>query len=105
MVSPLSKLANLDRDAAQVLRRVPGVTIRGDQFVQVRGLSSDNPVMLHNMHPALKQNIRSFSFPDPAQQPTDRMLVFKSPAADVPGDFGGVVKFFTKSIPARRMDL
>ena len=93
---------SLDRDAAQVLRRVPGVTIRGDQFVQVRGLSERyNPVMLHNTYaPSVETDIRSFSFATLPSSQLDRMLVFKSPSADMPGDFaGGVVKVFTKSIP------
>lgn len=92
----------LDRDAAQVLRRVPGITIRQDQFVQVRGLSERyNPVMLHNVYaPSVETDVRSFSFATLPSSQLDRMLVFKSPAADLPGDFaGGVVKVFTKSIP------
>jgi outer membrane receptor protein involved in Fe transport len=93
---------SLDRDAAQVLRRVPGITIRGDQFVQVRGLSERyNPVMLHNVYaPSVETDVRSFSFATLPSSQLDKMLVFKSPAADLPGDFaGGVVKVFTKSIP------
>ena len=93
---------SLDRDAAQVLRRVPGVTIRGDQFVQVRGLSERyNPVMLHNAYaPSVETDVRSFSFATLPSSQLDKMLVFKSPSADIPGDFaGGVVKVFTKSIP------
>ncbi len=92
----------LDRDAAQVLRRVPGITIRGDQFVQVRGLSERyNPVMLHDVYaPSVETDVRSFSFATLPSAQLDRMLVFKSPAADLPGDFaGGVVKVYTKSIP------
>lgn len=94
---------SLDRDAAQVLRRVPGITIRGDQFVQVRGLSERyNPVMLHNVYaPSVETDVRSFSFATLPSSQLDKMLVFKSPAADLPGDFaGGVVKVYTKSIPA-----
>ena len=93
---------SLDRDAAQVLRRVPGVTIKGDQFVQIRGLSERyNPVMLHNVYaPSVETDVRSFSFATIPSSQLDRMLIFKSPAADLPGDFaGGVVKVFTKSIP------
>jgi TonB-dependent receptor len=92
----------LDRDAAQVLRRVPGITIKGDQFVQIRGLSERyNAVMLHNTYaPSVETDVRSFSFATLPSSQLDRVLVFKSPAADVPGDFaGGVVKVFTKSIP------
>ncbi len=93
---------SLDRDAAQVLRRVPGVTIRGDQFVQIRGLSERyNPVMLHNAYaPSVETDVRSFSFATLPSSQLDKMLVFKSASADIPGDFaGGVVKVFTKSIP------
>ncbi|MBS1543095.1 MAG: TonB-dependent receptor [Bacteroidetes bacterium] len=92
----------LDRDASQVLRRVPGVTIRGEQFVQIRGLSERyNPVMLHNAYaPSVETDVRSFSFATLPSNQLDKMLVYKSPAADIPGDFGGgVVKVFTKSIP------
>jgi len=92
----------LDRDAAQVLRRVPGITIRGDQFVQIRGLSERyNAVMLHNAYaPSVETDVRSFSFATLPSSQLDKMVVYKSPAADIPGDFaGGVVKVFTKSIP------
>ena len=93
---------SLDRDAAQVLKRVPGVTIRNEQFVQVRGIAERyNPVMLHNTYaPSVEPDVRSFSFQNIPSSQLDRMLIFKSPAADLPGDFaGGIVKVFTKSIP------
>lgn len=92
----------LDRDAAQVIRRVPGVTIRGNEFVNVRGLSERyNVVTLHNAYaPSVETDIRSFSFTIIPSSQLDQMLVFKSPSADLPGDFaGGVIKIFTKSIP------
>jgi outer membrane receptor for ferrienterochelin and colicin len=92
----------LDRDAAQVIRRVPGVTIRGNEFVNVRGLGERyNVVMLHNAYaPSVETDIRSFSFSIIPSSQLDQMLVFKSPAADLPGDFaGGVIKIFTKNIP------
>jgi outer membrane receptor protein involved in Fe transport len=93
---------SLDRDAAQVLRRVPGITIVDNQFVQIRGLSARyNPVLLHNAYaPSLETDVRSFSFAMIPSSQLDRMLVYKSPSADLPGDFaGGIVKVFTKSIP------
>lgn len=92
----------LDRDAAQVLKRVPGITIKDEQFVVSRGLAERyNPVMLHNTYaPSLETDVRSFSFATIPSSQLDRILVFKSPAADLPGDFAGsVVKIFTKSIP------
>jgi outer membrane receptor for ferrienterochelin and colicin len=93
---------SLDRDAAQVLRRVPGITIVDNQFVQIRGLSARyNPVLLHNAYaPSLETDVRSFSFAMIPSSQLDRMLVYKSPSADLPGDFaGGIVKVYTKSIP------
>jgi TonB-dependent receptor len=93
---------SLDRDAAQVLKRVPGLTIKDDQFVVSRGLAERyNPVMLHNTYaPSLETDVRSFSFATIPSNQLDRILVYKSPAADLPGDFAGsVVKIFTKSIP------
>ncbi len=94
---------SLDRDAAQVLKRVPGITIKDDQFVVSRGLAERyNPVLLHNTYaPSVETDVRSFSFATIPSSQLDRILVFKSPAADLPGDFAGsVVKVFTKSIPS-----
>ncbi len=92
----------LDRDAAQVLKRVPGITIKDEQFIQIRGVSERyNPVLLHNAYaPSVETDVRSFSFATVPSSQLDRILVFKSASPDLPGDFGGgVVKIFTKSIP------
>ena len=94
----------LDRDAAQVVRRVPGITIVGDRFINIRGLNQRyNTVMLHNAFtPSMETDVRAFSFDVIPSSQIDRLLVFKSPAAELPGEFaGGVVKIFTKSIPDR----
>ncbi len=94
----------LDRDAAQVVRRIPGITIVGDRFINIRGLNARyNTVLLHNAFtPSLETDVRSFSFDVIPSNQIDRLLVFKSPAAENPGEFaGGVVKIFTKSIPDR----
>lgn len=91
----------LDRDAGQVIKRVPGIMIL-DNFVQIRGLAERyNPVLLHNaFSPSVEPDVKSFAFDILPSGQLDRMLVFKSPSADLPGDFaGGVVKIFTKSIP------
>ncbi|MFN8353319.1 MAG: TonB-dependent receptor [Spirosomataceae bacterium] len=93
---------SLDRDAAQVVKRVPGVTIFGDKFINIRGLNQRyNTVMLHNAFtPSMETDVRSFSFDIIPSSQIDRLLVFKSPSAELPGEFaGGVVKIFTKSIP------
>lgn len=92
----------LDRDAAQVVKRVPGITIVGDRFINVRGLNQRyNNVMLHNAFtPSMETDVKSFSFDIIPSSQIDRLLIYKSPSAELPGEFaGGLIKIFTKSIP------
>jgi TonB-dependent receptor len=91
-----------DRDAAQVMRRVPGVSINDDRFVLIRGLQERyNTVMINDViTPSTEVDVRSFSFDMIPSSYIDRMVVFKSGAGELPGDFGGgVVKIYTKTIP------
>ncbi len=93
---------SLDGNAAQIVRRVPGITVVGDKFINIRGLNSRyNNVMLHNaITPSMETDVKSFSFDIIPANQIERMLIFKSPSADLPGDFaGGVVKIYTKGIP------
>jgi TonB-dependent receptor len=93
---------SLDRDAAQVVKRVPGITIVGDRFITIRGLNQRyNNVMLHNAFtPSMETDVKAFSFDVIPSGQIDRLLIFKTPSADLPGEFaGGIVKIFTKSIP------
>ncbi|MHB1179308.1 MAG: TonB-dependent receptor [Daejeonella sp.] len=95
-----------DSDAAQVVRRVPGITIVDNRFINIRGLSERyNSVQLNNVvAPSLETDIRSFSFDLIPSSQIDRVLVYKSPSADLPADFaGGVVKVFVKSVPDQDM--
>jgi TonB-dependent receptor len=92
----------LDRSAAEVVKRIPGITIFNERFINIRGLNERyNTVMLNNTFtPSMETDVRSFSFDIIPSNQIDRILVYKSPAAELPGEFsGGVVKIFTKSIP------
>jgi TonB-dependent receptor len=92
----------LDRDAAQVVKRVPGITIVGERFINIRGLNQRyNNVLLHNVFtPSMETDVKAFSFDIIPSSQIDRILVYKSPSAELPGEFaGGIVKIFTKSIP------
>ena len=92
----------LDRDAAQVVKRVPGITIVGERFINIRGLNQRyNNVMLHNAFtPSMETDVKSFSFDIIPSSQIDRLLIYKSPSAELPGEFaGGLVKIFTKNIP------
>lgn len=89
-----------DRDAAQVVRRVPGITLQDNRFVVVRGLSSRySNVMLNGvLAPSTEADSRAFSFDIVPSGLLDRMLIYKSGAAELPGDFAGsVIQVNTKS--------
>lgn len=91
-----------DRDAAEVVKRVPGVTIMENRFLMVRGLSDRyNTVFLNDAGaPSTETDKRSFSFDVIPSGLIDRILVYKTPSADLPGDFaGGMVKIYTKTFP------
>ncbi|SDL86033.1 TonB-dependent receptor [Siphonobacter aquaeclarae] len=103
-ISSLQIQKSQDRDAAAAIRRVPGVSIVDNRFVMVRGLSSRyNTVMVNDMiTPSTEVDVRSFSFDLIPSNILDRMIIFKSGAAELPGDFaGGVIKIYTKKKPDR----
>ena len=91
-----------DRSAADVVKRMPGITITDGRFVMVRGLGDRyNSVLLNGVAaPSLEPDKRAFSFdllPSGAQ---DRMMVYKSGAPHLPGEFaGGVIELATMGVP------
>ncbi len=91
-----------DRDASEVVKRIPGVTIMGGRYIVIRGASERyNVTMLHGAYaPSMEADRRSFAFDVIPSGQIDQLLIFKSPSPELPGDFaGGVVKITTKSIP------
>lgn len=88
-----------DRDAAQIMARMPGVTIADNRFVLVRGVPDRyNQVMINGIiAPSTEIDKRSFSFDLIPAGAIDQMLVYKSGSAELPGDFaGGVIQLVTK---------
>ncbi len=97
-----------DRDASEVARRVPGVTVVDSRFVIVRGLSERyNAVMINNaLAPSMETDVKSFSFDIISSGLIDRFLVYKSPSPDLPGEFaGGAIKVFTKNFPSKNFEV
>ncbi|MGV3539425.1 MAG: carboxypeptidase regulatory-like domain-containing protein [Rufibacter sp.] len=89
-----------DRSAAEAVRRIPGVTIQDNRFIIVRGLSERyNSVQLNNvLTPSSEVDVRAFSFDVLPTSVIDRILIYKSPAPELPGDFaGGAIKISTKN--------
>lgn len=99
----------LDRDAAEVVKRVPGINITPDNFVIVRGLNKRYNITFLNdaMAPATDADSRSFSYDVISSNAIDRIMVYKSPSPDLPGEFaGGLVKINTKrSQLSRQFDI
>ncbi len=94
----------MDRNAADVVKRIPGVTIQDDRFIIIRGLADRyNTVWLNDaVAPSSEVDKKSFSFDLIPSGLIDRILIFKTPAANLPGDFaGGMVKIYTSSLPAK----
>lgn len=90
-----------DKDAAEVIRRVPGITITDGRFVIVRGLIERyNSVMLNGATaPSFEADKRAFSFDAIPSGMIDNILIYKSPAPELPADFAGaVINIVTKSV-------
>jgi len=88
-----------DRDAAQIMQRVPGVSIVDNRFVMIRGVSERyNQVMINRViGPSTEVDKRSFSFDLIPSGSIDQILIYKSGAPEIPGDFaGGVIQVITK---------
>ena len=101
-ISSQSIARGQDSDASEVMKRVPGVTVIGNNYIMIRGLSERySNVQLHDVSaPSMEPDVRSFAFDIIPSSMIDRMVIYKSPAAELPGEFsGGVVKLYTKGIP------
>ncbi|RDC65290.1 TonB-dependent receptor [Adhaeribacter pallidiroseus] len=89
-----------DRDVSEVIKRIPGVTVMENRFVMVRGLSERyNAVMLNDaLTPSTENDVKAFSFDLIPSGMLDRLLIYKSAAPELPGEFaGGVIKIYTKA--------
>lgn len=92
----------MDRSAADVVKRIPGVSIIDDRFIMVRGLYDRyNTTWLNDVGaPSAELDKKSFSFDLVPSGQIDRILIFKTPSPELPGDFaGGMVKLYTSSLP------
>jgi len=93
-----------DRDASEVIKRVPGVNIIDNRFIVVRGLSERyNVVWLNNVAtPSSESDVKAFSFDNIPSSMLERIMIYKTPAPELPSDFaGGAVQIFTKNNPLK----
>ena len=92
-----------DRDASEIVRRIPGVTVI-DRFITIRGLNDRyTSVWLNDAAaPSAETDKKAFSFDIIPAGLIEKILIFKTPSAELPGDFaGGMVKIYTTSIPEK----
>jgi outer membrane receptor for ferrienterochelin and colicin len=93
-----------DKDASEVVKRLPGVSVVDDKFIIIRGLSSRyNNVWINNSTaPSSEPDTRSFSFDIIPSSIIDNILIYKSPMAELPSDYsGGFIKISTIGIPSQ----
>lgn len=91
-----------DRDASEVVRRIPGISLIDGKFVMVRGLSQryNNVWINHSAVPSSQADSRAFSFDIIPSSQLDNLVVIKSPAPELPADFsGGFIQINTKDVP------
>ncbi|MDR1652090.1 MAG: TonB-dependent receptor [Prevotellaceae bacterium] len=92
-----------DKDAGEVIKRVPGISIIDDKFVIARGLAQRyNNVWVNNSAvPSSEADARAFSFDIIPSSQIENIVIVKSPSPELPADFsGGFIKVTTKSIPS-----
>jgi TonB-dependent receptor len=82
-----------DKDASEVIRRIPGVSIRDGKFVIVRGLTERyNSVWLNGSStPSSESDVRAFSFDIIPSGQIDNILIYKTPSPELPADFAGAM--------------
>lgn len=91
-----------DRDASEVVRRIPGISVLDDKFVVARGLAQRyNNVWVNNSSiPSSEADTRAFSFDILPSSQIENIMIVKSPQPELPADFsGGFIKVETKGIP------
>ncbi|MGL4363847.1 MAG: outer membrane beta-barrel protein [Bacteroidales bacterium] len=93
---------SLDKDAAQVVKRIAGVNIQDDRFIVVRGLNQryNNIWINHSAAPSSETDSRAFSFDAVPAAAIDHLLLFKTAAPELSAEAtGGFVRIHTKGIP------
>lgn len=91
-----------DKDAGEVIRRIPGVSLIDEKYVMVRGLSQryNNVWMNGSAVPSSEADQRAFSFDIIPSAQISGMKVVKSASPEYPADYtGGFIIVNTKDVP------
>ena len=90
-----------DKDASEVVKRIPGIAIRDDKYLIVRGLPQryNNTWINGAAVPSTESDSRAFSFDIIPSSQIENIMVVKTLAAEYPADYsGGFVMITTKAI-------
>lgn len=103
----ITKMA--DRNAAEVVKRIAGVSVVDDKFIVVRGMNQryNLTYLNQNVAPSTELYSRAFAYDMLPTPIIDRIVVYKSPAAELLGDYaGGAVRVYTKNTsPVRALNV
>ena len=90
-----------DNNSAQVIKRIPGVTIQEGKFAIIRGLADRYNFAVLNGHPlpSTEADRKTFSFDIFPSGMVDNISVSKSATPDMPAEFaGGIIQINTKNV-------
>ncbi|MDO4462452.1 MAG: TonB-dependent receptor [Bacteroidia bacterium] len=93
-----------DKDASEVIRRIPGISIIDEKYVMVRGLAQryNNVWMNGAAVPSSEADQRAFSFDIIPSAQISNMKVVKSADPEYPADYtGGFIVVNTKDVPQK----
>ena len=98
-----------DRNAAEVVKRISGVTVVDNRFIVVRGMNERyNLTYLNdNIAPSTELYSKAFAYDLLPSSIIDKILVYKSPRPDLNGEFAGAaIKVYTKNaMPVKHFDI
>lgn len=89
-----------DRSAADVMRRIPGVTLQQDRFIMIRGLAERyNTILLNNgIAPSAEPDRKAFSLDMIPSRLLDRIIIMKTAMPELSSEFaGGIIKIYTRN--------
>ena len=93
-----------EREMSQLLRQIPGVVVNENRFLNIRGLNQRYNNLLYNntILSTAETDTKSFSFDILPVNVLEKVVVFKSPSPELPGEFaGGVVQFSSATMPSQ----
>lgn len=94
-----------DKNAAEAMKRVSGVSLAENKFAIIRGLGDRYNLALVNGTPlpSTEADRKNFTFDLIPSNLIDNIIVYKTAQPDLPGDFaGGVIQVSTRDIPDRK---